>query len=66
MKNSIDEPAFSLLREIYYVLAAFADVPQNTISRIGGGKIHVADDLANHLARIIHGVRGNIGFSSLR
>ena len=49
MTISIDEPDFSWLREVYDVLAAIADAPANTIGRIGGGKIFVADDLANHL-----------------
>jgi hypothetical protein len=49
MTIDIDEPDYWWLREIYAVLTAFADAPSNTISRIGGGKIFVADDLANHL-----------------
>lgn len=35
--------------ELYSVLAAFADEPTNVISRIGGGRISIPEDQANHL-----------------
>ena len=38
-----------LFRELYFVLADFADDPQNTISRIGGGRISIPEDRANDL-----------------
>jgi hypothetical protein len=34
--------------ELYSVLAAFADEPTNVISRIGGGRISIPEDQANH------------------
>ena len=40
-----------LFRELYFVLADFADDPQNTISRIGGGRISIPDDRGNDLHR---------------
>jgi hypothetical protein len=36
--------------QLHFVLGEFADKPESVISRTGGGQIHVADDLANHLA----------------
>lgn len=35
--------------ELHSVLAAFADDPNNVISRIGGGHISIPEDQANHL-----------------
>ena len=49
MGARIDESDVWLLRELYYVLAAFADAPQNTIDRIGGGRISIPEDQANDL-----------------
>jgi hypothetical protein len=34
---------------LYDAVIAFADAPENTISRIGGGRINVTDDFANQL-----------------
>lgn len=35
--------------ELYSILVAFADEPTNVLSRIGGGRISVPEDHANHL-----------------
>jgi hypothetical protein len=48
--ESIEGCDFSLFGELYAVVTAFADAPENTISRTGGGRISVTDDYANHLA----------------
>jgi hypothetical protein len=56
MTLDIDDRDLSLFRELYFVLAAFADEPTNTISRIGGGHISIPDDQANdfgHFRRAI-------------
>lgn len=37
----IDECDIWLFRELYAVLGNFADIPQNSISRIGGGRISI-------------------------
>jgi hypothetical protein len=47
--DKLKECDFWLFRELYFVLAAFADDPQNTIDRIGAGHIAIPEDLANHL-----------------
>jgi hypothetical protein len=49
MTVGIQECDVWLFRELYFALAAFADDPQNTISRIGGGRISIPDDQANDL-----------------
>ena len=41
---------------LYSVLACFADDPQNSISRIGGGRISVPDDQANHLDHFLRAI----------
>lgn len=58
MTINIDEPDYWWLREIDGVLAAFADAPSNTISRIGGGQVSVANDLANHLDHFLQCMLG--------
>ncbi len=45
----IDDCDIWLFRELYAVLASFADKPQNSISRIGGGRISIPDDQGNDL-----------------
>jgi hypothetical protein len=47
--DRIEECDLWLFRELYFVLAAFADDPQYTIDRIGGGRISIPDDQANDL-----------------
>ena len=47
--NDIKEPHYWLFGEIYSVLSAFAEDPNNVILRIGGGRINVAEDQAHHL-----------------
>ena len=47
--RDIKEPDYWLFGEVYAVLTAFADDPNNVIARIGGGRINVADDQANDL-----------------
>jgi hypothetical protein len=49
MTSGIQECDFWALGELYSVLAAFADGPTNVISRIGGGRISIPEDQANHL-----------------
>ncbi len=49
MLDRIKECDFWLFHELYFVLAAFADEPRNTIDRIGGGRISIPEDQANHL-----------------
>ena len=46
--HMIDECIFNL-----------ADKPQNTISRIGGGKIDVSDDIANDLDSYFSAIKSN-------
>ena len=41
-----------LFGEIYSVLIAFADDPNNVISRIRGGRISILDDQANQLHQV--------------
>jgi hypothetical protein len=49
MVDGVKERDFFLFGELYSVLAAFADDPSNTISRIGGGRISIPEDQSNHL-----------------
>jgi orotate phosphoribosyltransferase len=56
MAGRIDERDMCLFRELYSVLACFADDPQNSISRIGGGRISVPDDQANHLDHFLRAI----------
>ncbi|TWU50718.1 hypothetical protein Poly51_40110 [Rubripirellula tenax] len=49
MIDQIAARDFWCFGQLYAVLAAFADDPSNTISRIGGGRISVPDDQANEL-----------------
>lgn len=49
MDVGIDERDYWCFGQLYSVLAAFADEPSNTISRIGGGRISIPDDQANDL-----------------
>ena len=49
MINNIRERDFWSLCELYSVLAAFADDPTNVVSRMGGGRICIPEDQANHL-----------------
>lgn len=49
MANRIEDADVWLVRELYFALAAFADAPQYTISRIGGGRISIPEDQANDL-----------------
>ena len=49
MVNGIQEQDLWWFRELYSVLAAFADEPANTIGRIGDGRICIPDDQAIHL-----------------
>jgi hypothetical protein len=49
MADRIEECDLWWFRELYFVLAAFADDPEYTISRIGGGSISIPDDQATHL-----------------
>ena len=49
MSYQIKECDVWLFRELYSVLAAFADEPQYTIDRIGAGQIAIPDDQASHL-----------------
>jgi hypothetical protein len=54
--DRIDERDIWLFRELYFVLASFADTPEDTISRIGGGRISIPEDQANdldHFRRVI-------------
>jgi hypothetical protein len=56
MSARIDERDMCLFRELYDVLVCFADDPQNSISRIGGGRISVPDDQANHLDHFLRAI----------
>ena len=49
MVLDINDGDLWLFRELYFVLAALADEPTNTISRIGGGRISIPEDQANDL-----------------
>lgn len=49
MCKRIEDTDVWLFRELYFVLATLADEPQNTIQRIGKGRISVPDDQANDL-----------------
>jgi hypothetical protein len=49
LANGIRECDLWWFRELYAVLAAFADEPTNTINRIGGGRISIPEDQANDL-----------------
>ena len=49
MVSGVQECDLWWFGELYSVLAAFADEPTNTISRIGGGRISIPEDQANHL-----------------
>jgi len=51
--HMVDECIFSL-----------ADKPENTISRIGGGKIDVGDDIANDLGSFLDLIKSNYDFTS--
>ena len=50
MDDTIEDVDLWWFRELYFIPAAFADEPGNTISRIGEGRISLPDDQANDLA----------------
>jgi hypothetical protein len=47
--NEVEEVDIWWFRELYAILAAFADDPSNTISRLGGGTASVPEDQAEDL-----------------
>ena len=47
--NDVQECDLWWFGELYSVLAAFADEPANVIGRVGGGRISIPEDQANHL-----------------
>ena len=49
MISGIEECDFWWFRELYDTLAAFADDPSVTITRIGGGQTSVPEDLAEDI-----------------
>jgi hypothetical protein len=59
MLRDIKESHYWVFGEIYSVLAAFADDPNNVISRIGGGRIRVAEDQASHLHEMLRTIVEN-------
>jgi hypothetical protein len=49
MIDGVEERDWWAFRELYSVLIAFADEPAQAISHIGGGRISLPEDQANHL-----------------
>ena len=49
MAVAIEECDFWWFRELYAVVVAFADAPEYTIGRIGGGQVSVPEDQAEDL-----------------
>lgn len=59
MADRIHERDMWWFRELYGVLACFADDPRNSISRIGGGRISVPEDQASHLDHFLRVILEN-------
>jgi len=57
--GEIKERDFGLFRELYSVLAAFADDPNSVILRIGGGRISIPVDQANDLHNFYRAIVAN-------
>lgn len=53
MKIEVEECDWWWFRELAAVLAAFADHPEHTIARVGGGKIDVGEDLGEDLEHFL-------------
>lgn len=49
MISSLREDDLWMFGQLYAVLVEFADSPTKTITRIGGGRISIPEDQANHL-----------------
>jgi len=49
MISGVEERDLWSFGELYAVLVAFADAPGQVIGRIGGGRISIPEDQANHL-----------------
>lgn len=54
--TTIDEADYWWFVEIYSILAALADKPSHVISRLGGGRILVAEELATQLHQIYRAI----------
>lgn len=59
MHGAIRECDMWLLGQLYAILACFADLPKNSINRIGHGLIWVPDDQANELDQMLQAVLSN-------
>jgi len=56
MHSTIKECDMWLFGQVYAVLACFADLPKNSINRIGNGLVGVPDDQANELEQMLKAI----------
>lgn len=56
MHGTIKECDMWLFGKVYAILACFADLPKNSISRIGNGLIWLPDDQANELEQMLKAI----------
>ena len=60
MIDGVEECDWWAFGELYSVLVAFADEPTQAIARIGGGRISIPEDQANHLDHFYNYLERNI------